>query len=60
VSKEKYLEIAGQAANLERTREFKPASELWRVAQSLAVTNTDGMWCEKRAELCRFMDEKKR
>lgn len=60
VSKEKYLEVAGQAASLERAKEFRSAAILWDEAQSLALASTDRMWCENRAERCRFMDEKKR
>lgn len=60
VSKEKYLEIAGQAANLERAKEFKSAAILWIEAQTFALASTNRVWCENRAERCRFMDEKKR
>lgn len=58
MSKEQYLEVAGKAAELERTKEFKPASELWQVAQSLAVNSVNKDWCKNRAEKCDMMSKR--
>lgn len=60
VSKEAYLDIANEAARLERAGDFKPAEEKWLAAQNCATKGANVVWCEHRAETCKLRSEKRR
>lgn len=48
----RYVELATQAAELEREQRFYEAESMWREAllQALRLDNRD--WCRSRAEFC--------
>lgn len=60
MSKEKFIQIASEAAILERERNFKPAGAMWCMAQGYATTDVNTLWCKHRAEVCKLKDEKNR
>lgn len=48
----KFMEIAGQAADMERMRAFKQAGELWKQALFTARNDVNAEYCRLRADFC--------
>lgn len=47
-----FMEIAGQAANMERLRAFKQAGQLWSQALLVAINDVNAEYCRRRADFC--------
>ncbi|HGB5536562.1 TPA: ANR family transcriptional regulator, partial [Salmonella enterica subsp. diarizonae serovar 61:r:-] len=48
----KFMEIAGQAADMERMRAFKQAGRLWNQALFAARNDVNAEYCRHRADFC--------
>ena len=48
----KFMEMARQAADMERMREFKQAGELWKQALFVAGNDINAEYCRLRADFC--------
>ena len=60
MSEKNYLELATEAARLERDRNYKAAEAMWLSAQNCANKGANVVWCETRASVCKHRAEKNR
>lgn len=48
----KFMEVARQAADMERQRAFKQAGQLWNQAFFVARSDVNAEYCRLRADFC--------
>ncbi|MEL5428870.1 ANR family transcriptional regulator [Serratia nevei] len=51
-TRERYRDLAGRAAYLEREGQYRQAQRLWLQALSFALCSLDRHWCDARAAWC--------